>query len=51
MSQLTHGGDLEWCTWKRGEKIFSIPAKREAESNGAEEPKAPRPEDYTFVGR
>jgi hypothetical protein len=49
---LSHGGDLEWAVWKRGEKIHSIPAKtrieREAEK---EEAPAPRPEDYTFCGR
>jgi hypothetical protein len=49
MSKLSHGGDLEWATWKRGEKIFSIPAAKQ--QDGADEAKAPRPEDYTFVGR
>jgi hypothetical protein len=52
MSNLTHGGDLEWATWKRGEKIFSIAEKTAAERAAeAEAAPAPRPEDYTFVGR
>lgn len=52
MPGLTHGGDLEWAVWKPGERIHSIPAKTSAElAEEAEKAPAPRPEDYTFVGR
>lgn len=45
--KLSHGGDLEWAVWNRGEKIFSLPAKTKAEREGEQEdgPKL-KPEDY-----
>jgi hypothetical protein len=50
MSKLTHGGDLEWAVWSKDKAtIYSILKTREAEEK--DEVKAPRPEDYTFVGR
>lgn len=50
--KLSHGGDLEWAVWKPGEKIHSIPGRsREDLAREAAEAPAPRPEDYTFVGR
>jgi hypothetical protein len=55
-SHAVNSRDLEWAVWKQGDKVHSIPAKTKAERAGEESdpnggPRAPRPEDYTFVGR